>query len=145
MEELDIPVAQHPRRGGSVQPDDSQSLSRPPPSRACLRTRSLSKSYPNYCYRVMGATGSGKSSVSRVCPVIMTKNSTSCFQFINLASGSSLRIGMSLESSTAEVQLSDEFTVDGRRTILIDTPGFDDTSKSDADILKLIAAFLAAS
>ena len=52
---------------------------------------------------------------------------------------------MSLESSTAEVQLSDEFIVDGKRTILIDTPGFDDTSKSDADILKLIAAFLATS
>ena len=93
----------------------------------------------------MGATGSGKSSVSSICPAIMTRNSSGCFQFINLASGSSLRIGMSLESSTAEVQLSDEFAVDGRRTILIDTPGFDDRSKSNADILKLIVAFLAAS
>lgn len=65
------------------------------------------------------------------------------FQFINLASRSNLRIGMNLESCTAEVQLADEFTLDGRRVILIDTPGFDDTSKSDTDVLKMIAAFLA--
>ena len=50
---------------------------------------------------------------------------------------------MDLESCTAEVQLADEFTLDGRQVILIDTPGFDDTSKCDADILKIIAAFLA--
>ena len=50
---------------------------------------------------------------------------------------------MNLESCTAEVQLSDMFTLDGRRVLLIDTPGFDDTSKSDTDVLKMIAAFLA--
>ena len=60
-----------------------------------------------------------------------------------MASQSNLRIGMNLESCTAEVQLADTFTLDGRPVILIDTPGFDDTSKSDTDILKLIAAFLA--
>jgi len=60
-----------------------------------------------------------------------------------MASGSNLRIGVSLESCTAEVQLADEFTLDRRPVILIDTPGFDDTNKSDTDILKLIAAFLA--
>ncbi|KAF9650766.1 hypothetical protein BDM02DRAFT_3111513 [Thelephora ganbajun] len=60
-----------------------------------------------------------------------------------MASGSNLRIGMDLVSCTAEVQLADEFTIDGRQVTLIDTPGFDDTNKSDTDILKLIAAFLA--
>ena len=50
---------------------------------------------------------------------------------------------MGLKSCTAEVQLSNEFTLDDRRIVLIDTPGFDDTSKSDTDILKTIAAFLA--
>ena len=50
---------------------------------------------------------------------------------------------MGLESCTAEVQLSSEFILDGRPVVLIDTPGFDDTSKSDTDILKLIAFFLA--
>ena len=78
-----------------------------------------------------------------VCLVTMTRNSLGCLQFINLASGSNLRIGMLLESCTAEVQLADKFTLDGRAVTLIDTPGFDDTSKSDVDILKMIAAFLA--
>ena len=60
-----------------------------------------------------------------------------------MASQSDLRVGMNLESCTAEVQLADTFTLDGQPVILIDTPGFDDTNKSDTDILKLIAAFLA--
>ena len=49
---------------------------------------------------------------------------------------------MGLDSCTAEVQLADEFTLDGRSVTLIDTPGFDDTTKSDSDILEMIAAFL---
>ena len=48
-----------------------------------------------------------------------------------------------MESCTAEVQLADEFICGGRAVTLIDTPGFDDTSKSDTEILKLIALFLA--
>ena len=51
---------------------------------------------------------------------------------------------MGLESCTAEVQLTDKFTLDGRIVTLIDTPGFDDTSMSDTEILKMIAFFLAA-
>lgn len=47
-----------------------------------------------------------------------------------------------MKSCTAEVEVAD-FTLDGRRVILIDTPGFDDTNVSDAEILKKIAAFLA--
>ena len=88
----------------------------------------------------MGATGSGKTSVSSICLVVI-RNSPGCLQFINLASGSSLRVGMCLESCTAEVKVADEFTLDERTIILVDTPGFDDTSKSDTDILKIIAAF----
>jgi len=62
-----------------------------------------------------------------------------------MASGSQLSVGMGLTSCTAEVQLSNEFNIDGRRVILIDTPGFDDTNVSDAEILEKIAAFLATS
>jgi GTPase Era involved in 16S rRNA processing len=40
------------------------------------------------------------------------------------------------------VDISPTFRLRGRQVILIDTPGFDDTNKSDADILKMIAAFL---
>ena len=72
-----------------------------------------------------------------------SENSFDALQFINLASHSSLRVGMNLGSCTDEVQLADEFTLDGRRLVLIDTPGFDDTTKSDTDVLKMIADFLA--
>ncbi|KAF5327319.1 hypothetical protein D9619_004266 [Psilocybe cf. subviscida] len=74
---------------------------------------------------VMGATGSGKTT------------------FINSASHSKLRIGRGLQSCTSIVQIAQPFELDGRSVTLIDTPGFDDTTKSDADILRMIAAFLA--
>lgn len=71
------------------------------------------------------------------------ENSIDVIQFINLASGSNLQVGASLESCTYEVQLAEEFTLDGRRVVLIDTPGFDDTTKSDTDVLRMISSFLA--
>lgn len=73
---------------------------------------------------VMGATGSGKST------------------FINKASGSNLPVSHSLESCTREVRTSRPFVVSGRVITLIDTPGFDDTTRSDTDILAMIAAYL---
>ncbi|KAJ8456741.1 hypothetical protein ONZ45_g18596 [Pleurotus djamor] len=76
---------------------------------------------------VMGATGSGKTT------------------FINLASGDSLRVGAGLRSCTSEVQVSKPVQLDGRRAFLVDTPGFDDTSMSDTDVLGMISAFLATS
>ena len=91
----------------------------------------------------MGATGSGKTSVSSVYPVMMIRNSHDCLQFINLASGSNLRVGMGLKSCTAEVQVVEKFALDGRPVTLVDTPGFDDSSRSDTEILEMIAAFLA--
>ncbi|KAH8799269.1 P-loop containing nucleoside triphosphate hydrolase protein [Flagelloscypha sp. PMI_526] len=75
----------------------------------------------------MGATGTGKST------------------FINLVSGSNLRIGTGLHSCTAEVQVGNSFELDGRSVTLIDTPGFDDTKMSELEILKLISDYLAQS
>lgn len=49
---------------------------------------------------------------------------------------------MGLESCTNEVQTSQPFMLDNNRIILIDTPGFDDTTKSDTEVLKMIAAYL---
>ncbi|KAJ3511648.1 hypothetical protein NLJ89_g3975 [Agrocybe chaxingu] len=74
---------------------------------------------------VMGATGSGKTT------------------FINLASGSNLRVGGGLKSTTSMIQVAEPFILDGRKVTLIDTPGFDDTTKSDTDILRMIGLFLA--
>ncbi|KZP22564.1 hypothetical protein FIBSPDRAFT_738855, partial [Athelia psychrophila] len=75
--------------------------------------------------RVMGATGSGKST------------------FINLISGSKLPVrgGMGFGSCTSDVDATAPFDFQGRRVVLFDTPGFDNTTKSDTDILKLVAAF----
>jgi hypothetical protein len=50
-----------------------------------------------------------------------------------------------LNSCTKEVARSPIFTVDGRRVVLIDTPGFDDNEVSDVGTLKQIAAFMAES
>jgi predicted GTPase len=61
---------------------------------------------------------------------------------VNQVSGSYLKVGDNLESCTSDIQVSEEFMLDGRRVMLIDTPGFDDTNKSDTDVLKSIAAFL---
>ncbi|KAF7422445.1 hypothetical protein PC9H_010601 [Pleurotus ostreatus] len=73
---------------------------------------------------VMGATGSGKTS------------------FINVASGSALRVGSGLTSCTDAVQTSEPFWLENRLVRLIDTPGFDDTAKTDTEVLTMIAAFL---
>ncbi|GJE89827.1 P-loop containing nucleoside triphosphate hydrolase protein [Phanerochaete sordida] len=73
---------------------------------------------------IMGATGAGKST------------------FINLISGSHLNVGYGLESCTSEVEVTSPFLLDGKMITLIDTPGFDDTVKTEAEILRLIADFL---
>jgi predicted GTPase len=61
---------------------------------------------------------------------------------VNQVSKSYLKVGDDLESCTSKIQVSEEFVLDGRRVVLVDTPGFDDTNKSDTDVLKSIAAFL---
>jgi len=82
-------------------------------------------SYPTSLIALMGVTGSGKTS------------------FVNLASGSEdLKVGTDLNSCTSDIQLSKPFTFDRRRVLLIDTPGFNDTTKGDFEILRMITAFL---
>ncbi|PVF95165.1 hypothetical protein CPB86DRAFT_865958, partial [Serendipita vermifera] len=60
---------------------------------------------------VIGPSGSGKST------------------FINLLSGSSMKVatGELQESCTATVEPTKPFVVDGKRIVLLDTPGFDNT------------------
>jgi hypothetical protein len=71
-----------------------------------------------------------------------TRLSLTCEQFINLASHSNLRTSGSLDSCTQMVQAAPEFDLEGRRVCLIDTPGFDDTTRSEVEILRLIRDFL---
>lgn len=52
--------------------------------------------------------------------------------------------GASLESCTEVIQLSSLFKLNGRDVCLIDTPGFDDTNKSDVDILQHIGGHIGA-
>jgi predicted GTPase len=64
-------------------------------------------------------------------------------QFVNRASGSDLQaVGRGLKSCTTEVKSTPAFFVNQRRVMLLDTPGFDDTDKSDFDILEEIAKYL---
>jgi hypothetical protein len=99
----------------------------------------------------MGPTGSGKSTV-RITPRRGFFFWTECkayypwfAQFINLVSGSNLDVGNGLASCTNAVKPGNPFNLDGRRVILVDTPGFDDTTRSDIDVLNTIALFLATS
>jgi hypothetical protein len=56
-----------------------------------------------------------------------------------------MRVGDDLESCTDAVEISPPFTLNNRTVYLIDTPGFDDTVKSDAGVLREIALCLAES
>jgi len=99
-------------------------MGRPPKKRASLKTDGLDT---DIIIPIMGPTGAGKSS------------------FINIATGQDLtRVGHGLESCTADIQVipiphPNDPT---RRIVFVDTPGFDDTYVSDADILKCIAEWL---
>ncbi|KAF2191640.1 hypothetical protein K469DRAFT_340270 [Zopfia rhizophila CBS 207.26] len=75
-------------------------------------------------FAVMGVTGSGKST------------------FVSQVSKLSVRIGHGLQSCTSRVEDFDFLYSPSLRIHMIDTPGFDDTNKSDADILTDIADWL---
>ncbi|TCD63732.1 hypothetical protein EIP91_004983, partial [Steccherinum ochraceum] len=73
---------------------------------------------------VMGVTGTGKTT------------------FVNLVSNSNLRVGVGLQSATDVIQKSDEFYLDDSCVSLVDTPGFDDTTKSETEVLKVLCDYL---
>ncbi|KAL3584904.1 hypothetical protein FPOAC2_14685 [Fusarium poae] len=75
---------------------------------------------------VIGVTGAGKTT------------------FVSKAANrTDLEIGHGIDSCTQDIK-SVTFTLDGKQVTLIDTPGFDDTFKSDGDILQLVANYLSA-
>ncbi|KAJ5169243.1 uncharacterized protein N7482_004837 [Penicillium canariense] len=77
-------------------------------------------------FLVMGMTGSGKST------------------FIARCTGEDVTVGHGLYSCTSSIDLFD-FQCDGHKVYLIDTPGFNDTSRSDIDTLSILATYLGAS
>ncbi|KAL6918254.1 hypothetical protein FSST1_009749 [Fusarium sambucinum] len=72
---------------------------------------------------VMGVTGAGKST------------------FIHHVTGQTVGIGHGLASHTIGVSIYTHRIAQDRCVYLIDTPGFDDTSRSDTEVLKEIAFF----
>ncbi|KLU90969.1 hypothetical protein MAPG_09494 [Magnaporthiopsis poae ATCC 64411] len=75
---------------------------------------------------VMGMTGSGKSS------------------FVSSCTGRDVVVGHGLQSCTSDIMIFD-FDLDGHKVYLVDTPGFNDTHKSDAETLATVATYLGTS
>ena len=94
-----------------------------------------------YVTRVMGGTGTGKTTVSDLIQRMDNQNLTNMSQFINAASGKNFKIGDGPESCTTDIQHC-TFTLSGRDVTLIDTPGFDDTDLSETEVLRRIIAHL---
>lgn len=61
---------------------------------------------------------------------------------MNKASKSDFEVGTSNRTDLDDMQWSNEFELDGRQVMLIDTPGFSDTGISDTQVLDSIKVFL---
>lgn len=90
----------------------------------------------------MGPTGVGKSTVGT--PSLTIFLFPIARQFINRATRQdSGTIGHKLKSCTTEIQAVQTYHPKTKHPIVfVDTPGFDDTFKSDTEILALIEAWL---
>jgi len=93
----------------------------------------------------MGPTGSGKSSVRSIG--VQTLSPAYKSQFIGAATGSDVGVGHELQSCTTEINMVKLDFVDSfERTdfdiVFVDTPGFDDTNKTDVEILEMLADWL---
>ena len=75
---------------------------------------------------VMGITGTGKST------------------FIARMTGKDVKIGHDVDSETQDVGVYDT-TIDGKWVAFVDTPGFDDTHRTDTQVLEQVAMSLAKS
>ena len=62
-------------------------------------------------------------------------------KFIEKATGTTGMAGHGLQSCTSEVSVV-ELEYPGVKFCFVDTPGFDNTNKSDVDILKLVGKWL---
>jgi hypothetical protein len=91
----------------------------------------------------MGVTGSGKSTVSTIQKLLSFRSMLiKKTQLVQLLSGADFKIGHGLESCTDKVEVTPAFDFEGYKIVLIDTPGFDDTNRSEKDILNEISKWL---
>jgi len=89
--------------------------------------------------KTMGATSYTREALIAVIGVTGAGKTT----FISRATGrGDLKIGHDIDSCTQEVTPI-IFDLNGQRITLIDTPGFDDSERSDTDILTLVANYMA--
>ncbi|KAF8746784.1 50S ribosome-binding GTPase [Rhizoctonia solani] len=94
---------------------------------------------------VFGGTGVGKTSVwkDNTDPQPLSNSQSLVIpKFVNDASGSNLQIGHDLPSCTKAVQAGPVFFINDRAVQIFDTPGFDDTTLTDTEILRSISEFL---
>ncbi|RFN48651.1 hypothetical protein FIE12Z_7117 [Fusarium flagelliforme] len=90
---------------------------------ASTKVESIDLSPDDIVIAVMGVTGAGKST------------------FINQVTGENVEIGHGLTSHTIGVSIYTHRITPERCVYLVDTPGFDDTSRNDIEILKEVAFF----
>ncbi|KAI1071787.1 hypothetical protein LB507_005469 [Fusarium sp. FIESC RH6] len=90
---------------------------------ASTKVESIDLSPDDIVIAVMGVTGAGKST------------------FINQVTGENVEIGHGLTSHTMDVSIYTHRITPERCVYVVDTPGFDDTSRNDTEILKEVAFF----
>lgn len=90
--------------------------------------------------RVFGATGSGKSAVRTHVPFRMV-GELHALQFLAALTGMKFYAGHGLRSATRLISVV-QSPVDDIPCCFVDTPGFDDTSRSDAEVFRMIAEYL---
>jgi predicted GTPase len=94
-------------------------------------------------YSFMGPTGSGKSHVRDISYVVFSISSG--VKIIDTLTGQpGRRSGSRLEPCTSDVSAVRllNHPVHDDRLVLVDTPGFDDTNKSDLDVLQIVSNWL---
>ena len=91
----------------------------------------------------MGPTGSGKSTVSYSLSSQCSRTLDVFKKFISTVTGIQGIVGHGLESYTNKLAVFKiSFPELGFAIHFVDTPGFDDTTKSDVDIFKMISDWL---